>query len=87
MSGFKCDCLDVMGAKLAEHNTKICVTMAFPRDGSPGYVLPKIDTEKIEKRNRKGPALAIPTFCPFCGIKAGAEPPAVAAPSFDTGAA
>ena len=73
MPGFKCDCLDVMGAKLAEHNTKISVTMAFPRDGTPGYVLPKIDTEKIETRVRKGPVLALPGFCSFCGIAAGAE--------------
>lgn len=64
-----CDCIAEMDAKLAEHNTKLCVTFAFPRDGSPSYTLPSIETEKIEKRQRKGPALAIPCFCPFCGTK------------------
>ena len=64
-----CDCISEMGKLLAEHNTKLGVTLAFPRDGTPGFCLPHIHTEKIERRQRKGPALAIPTFCPFCGTK------------------
>jgi hypothetical protein len=63
-----CDCIDVMNGKLAEHNTKIVETFGFPRDGSPVYMRPKIDVEKIESRKRVGPALAIPSYCPFCGI-------------------
>lgn len=62
-----CDCVSEMNAKLAEHNTKIIETFGFPRDGSPVYTRPKIDVEKIETRKRLGPALAVPTFCPFCG--------------------
>lgn len=69
-----CNCLNEMDALLAEHNTKLGVTMGFPRDGKPAYSLPHIHTEKVEKRQRKGPALAIPTFCPFCGTKYVAEP-------------
>ena len=64
-----CRCIEEMDAKLGELNTKLSVTMAFPRDGTPAYVLPHLQTEKIEKRQRRGPALAIPTFCPFCGTR------------------
>ena len=61
-----CNCIEEMDAKLADHNTKLGVTFGFGRDGS-SYTLPHIMTEKIEKRVRKGPALAIASFCPFCG--------------------
>lgn len=61
-----CTCIEEMDAKLAEHNTKLGVTFGFARDGS-SYTLPHIYTEKIEKRVRKGPAIPIPNFCPFCG--------------------
>jgi hypothetical protein len=67
-----CECLKQMDAKLADHNTKLQVTFGFGRDGST-WLLPLLGTEKIEKRNRKGPALAIPTFCPFCGDRYEAE--------------
>lgn len=68
-----CNCIEVMDTKLAEHNTRLGVTMAFPRNGSPAYTLPHIHTEKVEKRQRKGPALAIPNFCPFCGTRYDAD--------------
>lgn len=68
-----CNCTSEMNALLAEHNTRVCETMAFPSDGKPAYTLPHIMTEKIEKRQRKGPALAIPTFCPFCGTEYAGE--------------
>lgn len=61
-----CNCIEHMDAKLAEYNTKLGVTFAFRRDGSSS-TFPAIMTEKIEKRVRKGPAIAAPTFCPFCG--------------------
>lgn len=61
-----CGCIDEMNEKLAEHNTKLGLTFGFGRDGSSS-TFPHIMTEKVEKRVRKGPALAIPTFCPFCG--------------------
>lgn len=64
-----CKCMDEMNAKLAAHNTRLCVTFGFPRDGSPSYTRPYLQTEKIETRKRVGPALAIPSFCPFCGAK------------------
>ena len=68
-----CDCISVMDAKLAEHNTRIAVTFGFPRDGSPAFTRPTIETEKVESRKRGGRALALPTFCPFCGERYEAE--------------
>jgi len=68
-----CDCITQMDAKLAEHNTRLAVTFGFGRDGS-SYTLPSIGTEKLDRKVRKGPALAIATFCPFCGTSY-REPP------------
>jgi hypothetical protein len=65
----RCKCVEEMDAKLAEFNTRISVTFGFPRDGSPSYTRPRIATEKLETRKRVGPALAVPSFCPFCGTK------------------
>lgn len=62
-----CNCIDEMNAKLAEHNTEVGVTFGFSRNGGPSYLLPHINTSKIDKKKRVGPVLAIPTFCPFCG--------------------
>jgi hypothetical protein len=62
-----CNCLDDFNERLKEHNTKIDVTFGFPRDGSPAFIRPTILTSKIEPRKRVGPAIAVPTFCPFCG--------------------
>lgn len=67
-----CNCIEEMNALLTEYNTKLGVTLGFGRDGS-SYLLPHLMTEKVEKRVRRGPALAIPTFCPFCGTKYKAE--------------
>lgn len=64
-----CTCIEEMDLKLAEHNTRLQVTFGFPRDGSPSYTRPFLGTEKIESRKRGGPALALPTYCPFCGAK------------------
>ena len=63
-----CNCINEMDAVLSPHNTKLQVTFSFNRDGS-SWTFPLLGTEKIEKRVRKGPALAIPTFCPFCGTR------------------
>lgn len=63
-----CECIAVMDAKLAEHNSRLCVTFMFPRDGSPSYTQVTLDTEKLNTRNRKK-ASALATFCPFCGLR------------------
>lgn len=63
-----CNCVEEMDKLLAPKNTKLQVTMGFPRDGRKAYALPCIRVEKIEPRKRVGPAIAIPSFCPFCGV-------------------
>ena len=63
-----CDCIDEMNAKLEPLNTKLSLTFSFARDGGSSHTLPTIETQKIESRKRVGPALAIASFCPFCGV-------------------
>lgn len=75
-----CTCVADFNAKLREHNTRIVETFGFPRDGRPIFTRPKIQTEKIESRKRVGPAIAVPTFCPFCGKR---YEPAPAVPASD----
>lgn len=64
-----CDCISEMNAKLEPLNTKLSETFSIPRDGSPAYTTVTIQTEKIVSRQRGRAVLAIPSFCPFCGIK------------------
>ena len=68
-----CNCINEMNDRMVEHNTRLCVTFGFPRDGSPSYTRPALMTEKINTRNRNR-VLAIPSFCPFCGGKYEKEP-------------
>jgi hypothetical protein len=73
-----CNCVAEFNAKLREHNTRIVETIGIPRDGSPMFTRPTIRTEKVESRKRVGPAIAVPTFCPFCGNRYEPEPVAPA---------
>lgn len=68
-----CECIDVMDAKLAEHNTRLTGTFVFPRDGSPSFTQVTLTTEKLNTRNRVK-ASAWATFCPFCGVRYRPEP-------------
>lgn len=61
-----CNCIDEMNAKLTLHNTELALTFGITTTGAC-LDLPTIETKKIETRKRVGPALAIATFCPFCG--------------------
>lgn len=63
-----CDCIDLINTSLAERNSKLDVGFTFGHEGRPGYSFPALSTSKINTRNRDR-AGAIPTFCPFCGIK------------------
>lgn len=62
-----CSCIDEMNAKLAPLNTELSLTFSFSRSGGGSQTLPTIGTNKIETKKRVGPALAIASFCPFCG--------------------
>lgn len=62
-----CDCIKQMDAKLAPHNTRLAVTFGFSRATGKSVTLPTILVEKVESRKRGSEALAIASFCPFCG--------------------
>jgi hypothetical protein len=64
-----CNCIKEMDAQLLPHNTKLEITFGFSRVDGSSSIYPLISTTKVEKRVRKGPALALPTFCPFCGTR------------------
>lgn len=64
-----CTCIDEMNANLAPLNTELCLTFSFGRSGGEPLTMPMVGTKKIETKKRAGPALAIPTFCPFCGAR------------------
>lgn len=63
-----CDCLEETNALLAEQNTKLPGTIVLPRDGSPGYVIATLMTERVVPRGKR-PVVMAPTFCPFCGVR------------------
>lgn len=66
-----CDCVKIINAQLASQNTRIKEAIQIVNDGDPvGVVL--IETEKILPKLRKHVSLSA-TFCPFCGIKPGAQ--------------
>lgn len=69
-----CNCIKEMDERMREKNTRILVTFGLPRDGSPMFVRPLVATEKIETRKRGSACLAIPTYCPFCGVRYEPEP-------------
>jgi len=62
-----CNCIANFNERLLEHNTRIVETLGIPRDGSASFIRPTIRAEKIDTRTRGGPAIIIPTYCPFCG--------------------
>ena len=63
-----CSCISDMDAKLGPYNTRLAVTFGFPRNGGPSFTRPTIQTEKIESRKRGSAALALASYCPFCGV-------------------
>lgn len=69
-----CGCISEMDNLLREHNTCLVTTMFRKPDAVA------IRTDKVNTRQRGGPATVLATFCPFCGEKyAMAEPVAEAA--------
>ena len=68
-----CDCVTEMNAQLALHNTRISFGFSINTKTGAMREYPVIMTEKIDKRSRVKQAQPIPTFCPFCGGKSGAD--------------
>ena len=69
-----CNCIDEMNAKLEPLNTELALTFGFSRSTGDCTTTPTVETKKINSRMRVGPAIAIATFCPFCGSAYRAEP-------------
>lgn len=59
-----CNCIDEMNTAIASKNTRL--SLAFRMSGPASLI---IETELIEKKRGAKPLMAIPTFCPFCGVK------------------
>lgn len=59
-----CDCIEVMNARLSEHNSRLVDTLVVRN----GQLLARahLTTKKINPRNRDVMG-ALATFCPFCG--------------------
>lgn len=65
-----CDCIEKFNEAMADHNT--ILNIGWLISISTGETLPNrviISTTKRDKKVRKGPCNAIPTYCPFCGVK------------------
>lgn len=61
-----------MDEKLKPTNGRLQTTFAYIRPRAEGEkatlaCYPLIGVEKLETRSRARPALAVPSFCPFCG--------------------
>lgn len=59
-----CNCIDVVDAKLAEHNTRLVRAITLRPFGTRLMIA----TEIIEKKRGARAVGMFPTFCPFCGV-------------------
>lgn len=64
-----CDCKETFNEKLKEYNGKLSLGFSFSRNGDPAQTHLMIGVEKIDRKSRVKPPLAIATFCPFCGTR------------------
>lgn len=58
-----CDCIETINAKISEVNGRLGMVFSMT-----GEVYPSILVEKIKPRGQR-PPIAVPTFCPFCGVR------------------
>lgn len=63
-----CDCVEQINTQLAEKNGRLEMVIGFGNGALSSHL--HIGVEKINKRGQR-PPLVIPTYCPFCGEKAG----------------
>lgn len=64
-----CDCITTVNAALAERNTRLSTSFMLDRRLSTARVSLIVATEVVTKKRGAQATLAIPTFCPFCGVK------------------
>lgn len=57
-----CDCINTTNALLAQHNTRITLSMF----GDP---IPFVLTQKVDEKRRGKAVLLRASYCPFCGEK------------------
>lgn len=64
-----CNCIDDIDRKLATMNTAIDWALLIdPKTGKMAERM-QIKVKKADKKVRRGPAMLVPSFCPFCGEK------------------
>ena len=63
-----CDCITLVNEKLAEYNTQLSLTIAL-RDGTLKVEGVRIETHKINDKQRGKPMAITAAYCPFCGEK------------------
>lgn len=61
-----CDCITKVNEKLTEYNTQVSSTIAL-RAGTLKFVGVRIETHKINEKQRGKPMAITAAFCPFCG--------------------
>lgn len=57
-----CDCINLVNEKLKDRNLKLSSTFSFS-----GLERVALVTTTLDPQRKKGPALMLPTYCPFCG--------------------
>lgn len=64
----KCECVDEVDKKLAEHNTRLTKAIVFADRGTNPNLM--LRTEQIETgRGKKKAVSMFLSCCPFCGMK------------------
>lgn len=64
-----CNCYEQANEALKLYNTRLTPMVSWNQQTGAMRVDVKIATEKIDSRNRRGPAELSASYCPFCGGK------------------
>ena len=64
-----CNCIQIVDAKLAEHNTRLKLPIFFTAAGEdPRPTRLFVATEKATEKRGK-PVSMFANYCPFCGVR------------------
>lgn len=63
-----CDCMKLINDELAQYNTRIIPVMVL-REGQFQTVGVRVETEKVNPKQRGRPKRLVASYCPFCGEK------------------